>query len=134
MKNKLEKYDYMALFILILGVIFIIQQYLFAGEIEREGQKLEVEVVVSVGSDVESNNLDEINELYFSNSLETSKVLNIKKVSTEKVDILFVGEGVYSDDKVQFEGQHIGINQRVKIHGLLEAEGYVVSITPVISK
>lgn len=128
MKNKLEKYDYMVFFVIIMSIIFFVQQYLFREETQEQNQKLRVEIIAPIDDDIENKSLDSIKELYFSNSLDTSEVIDIEKSKDNEVEVTLMGEGLYSEEVTMFEGQHIAINQRVKIHGLLELEGYITNI------
>jgi uncharacterized protein YpmB len=126
--KKLEKYDYIAIFIVLLGAYFLVTQYTFSQKVERYDESVEIEVVAPAQStDLNQIMLSNIKELYFSNAEQASLVKSISK-NGEKLDVVLDDKGLVSDKKTIFAGQHTGLNQRVKLHGLLEAEGVVTSI------
>jgi hypothetical protein len=126
MKNKFLKFDYIFLLILILGSVFLVQQWLFSKTITAGGQNLFVKVKAPVSENLSSEELSKIKVLYLSNIQETSEVSIMK--SGGEATFTFLGKGEKTGTKFIFNNEHFSLNQRVKLHGLLEAEGSVVEI------
>jgi len=125
-KEGYKKYDYLVLFVLILGFIFLIQTFMFSmGKRNLDNQEVYVEIIapayVAIGYDVGS-----IDKLYLSNSLNLSTVESIR-IENKNLVIKLIGKGKLSEDesKFIFSGRKVSINERIKIHGLIEAEGVV---------
>lgn len=123
-----DKFDFIFIFITLLALIFLVNTYLFKRSIPTFDKTLEVTVTAPVDENVNEAELNNINVLYFSNSGETSKVKALKKVEPGKAEITLENKGELNDDTTIFSGQHVGLNQRVKLHGQLEVEGVVTKI------
>lgn len=125
MKEKLGKFDYIVILILVFGIVFLVQQWIFAQNVPAGNQKLFVKVKAPVEA---GTNLSNIKELYFSNSREVASVSEIKLESPTEAIITLEGTGESDSTKFIFDGEHVSLNQRIKLHGILEVEGTVTDL------
>ena len=125
--KKLEKFDYVIIFIIICAVIFGIQQVLLKQAIPKMNERLTVVVNVPLEENVLENiNYSSVNNLYFDQSRQTSDVSKIEKVS-RGINIYLVGPG-NADGRYIFAGRTINLNDRIKLTGGISGDGFIVKI------
>jgi len=116
---------------LLMGMIILvasIQQFLFYKTLPQNERTVRVSVKVPLRSNVDKIQLSGIKDLYFSNSDRLSKVKTISFNSDNTVTVILEDKGTKSEERSLFAGQYVSLNQRVYLHGLLEAEGVVTKI------
>jgi len=128
MKVFLDKFDWILLFILLLGFAYIGQLTLLNKPAPISEKNLLVQVSAPIDENVNDTELSKVNALYFSNAAATSSVISIVKVSPSEVQVLLRDKGMTSDSRIVFAGQHVGLNSRVRLHGAIELEGIVTKI------
>lgn len=113
--------------IIVFAIIFALQQFLLLEKpIEKTGKKVFLKVRVFSSSELERSALEDIKTLYFSNQESLSTVLSIEPESSNYYLVTLEGEGIKEDNRVIFNNEKVSLNQRAKIHGLLEGEGEII--------
>lgn len=126
MKKIFEKYDYLLALILVMGAFFLFQQYATKPK-EVGAKKLFVSVKVS-GSTVSQDELKKIKSVVFLNSDHQSTVESIAFNPDGSYLITIDDIGLYDKEKFIFAGQHISLEQKVTLRGLINVEGTVVRL------
>jgi hypothetical protein len=122
----MKKYDQIVWLIFIAGVIFLLSLF-FIPKASKGNQAIILKADFPIEKDVDLNQLKAETEIYFSNANSPSKIEEVKELGDGKVEYTLRDTGELTGTKLIFAGQHISLNQRVKVHGLVEAEGTVVS-------
>lgn len=113
-----------------MGFILLVQLILFPLDNSLAlDQEVYVEIIAPKYANI-AYDLEAIDKLYLSNSLNYSNVDAIS-VEGDTFIVRLVDKGFFDSNAFIFAGRKVSLNERIRIHGLIEAEGVVTDLGEV---